>query len=442
MTALQHPFLQRIGQAALTVESGAVMRVLPTFVEADGPATAMRTICEVQTVAGTTILAEVCGIRADGIVLTPLDLGGSAYAGARVTLSIATPGGPAGEDVLGRALDGLGRPIDGGGALATDVTVALEGASSTPLTRAGPDRMLATGLRAIDGLLPIGRGQRIGIFAASGVGKTTLLAQLARQVEADRCIVCLIGERGHEVAGLWHGGLAPDVKARSTMIAAAADQPAAMRVRAAEYAVALAARWREEGHHVLLVLDSVTRLAMALREVGLAAGEPPSVRGYTPSVFTSVARLIERCGAERGGGAVTAVLTVLTEGDEAEDPLAEAMKSLLDGHIVLSRTLAEQGRFPAIDVPRSVSRWAGRVASERHRALMRQVASALSVYEESRILIESGVYTPGANVEIDRAIRLRKGVEAFLQQGSDVNVPPQETLGALAAVVTEGTSRA
>jgi flagellum-specific ATP synthase len=228
-------------------------------------------------------------------------------------------------------------------------------------------------------------------------------------------VICLVGERGREVEGLW-SGLSPVVRARTALVAATSDETAAMRAQAVEQAMAIAGRWRAEGHHVLLLLDSATRYAMALREIGLAAGEPPTVRAYTPGVFAALPRLVERCGAIRNGGAITAVMTVLSETDDIDDPITEVMKSLLDGHIILSRRIAEQGRYPAIDVPRSISRLAGKVVTGEHRALTTKALASLSAYDAARTLIEAGVYVAGTNDETDAAVRCRPALEAFMAQ--------------------------
>ena len=259
---------------------------------------------------------------------------------------------PVGDAFLGRAVDALGRPIDGRPAVATHRRGRLRGEAIPPLGRLSPRERLETGIRAIDCLLTIGRGQRVGLFAAAGVGKTSLMAQLARQVDADRCVICLVGERGREVEALWSDGLTEESRARTR--AGRGDlRPVGGDARPGLRPGARARRSlaRARAIHVVLLLDSVTRLAMAMREIGLAAGEPPTVRAYTPSVFATIPKLVERCGALRAGGAITALMTVLAETDDVDDPVSEMMKSLLDGHIILSRSLAEQGHFPAIDVP-------------------------------------------------------------------------------------------
>lgn len=418
-----HPYLIRLGEADLVGRTGRVTKILPTFLEADGPSLPLGGLCQVETLASAVggpaaMLAEVVGIRADAVVLAPLQDEASTFFGAEVRACGAAATAPVGDGFLGRAVDALGRPIDGGPPVAGTRAASLAARPVGPLERTTSRRVLETGVRAIDALLTLGEGQRIGLFAASGVGKTSLITQLAQQIDADVCILCLVGERGREVEALWGAGLAPDARARSVLVAATADQSAAMRVRACSYSLALAEAWRDQGQRVLLLLDSVTRLAMALREVGLAAGEPPTVRAYTPSVFAAIPRLVERCGALKSGGAITAIMTVLSETDDIDDPVSEMMKSLLDGHILLSRGLAEQGHFPAIDAPRSISRLARGVADAGLRDLAGRAIALLSTYDGARTLIESGVYTAGADPRIDEAIARRPALMAFLQQNS------------------------
>lgn len=436
MTA--HRILQRLREVELVGRTGRVQRILPTFVEADGPTCSLGSLCAIEARGAPEEgwpLAEVVGVQSNAVVLAPLEGTAGVFPGARVRAVAAGSGAPVGNGFLGRAVDALGRPIDRGPPIATDVYRPLDGAAAAPLDRISPNERLDTGVRAIDACLTLAKGQRIGVFAASGVGKSTLLAQLATQVGADRCVICLVGERGREVEHLWAHSLSEAARRRSVLVAATSDESAALRARACSYAVALADHWRAEGRHVLLLLDSVTRLAMALREIGLAAGEPPTVRAYTPGVFAALPRLVERCGAIRSGGAITAIFTVLSETDDVDDPVSETMRSILDGHIVLSRPLAEQGHFPAIDVPRSLSRLARAVQDERERARAERALSLLSSYENARTLIETGVYVRGANPDIDAAIEARPRLMAFLKQGASEHIAPALAGSALAAAL-------
>jgi flagellum-specific ATP synthase len=420
--------------------TGRVRGVFSTHIEADGPNVPLGALCEVETrtlEGAGTLQAEVVRVAPDRIVLSPFDEAGATFAGATVAARGPANRVPVGRALLGRVVDALGRPVDGAGPVAADAHHPLHGTATGPLDRVSPARPLDTGVRAIDGLLTLGIGQRIGVFAASGVGKTSLMTQIARQTKADVTVVCLVGERGREVEAMWSQGLPADVRARTTMVAATSDQSAAMRVRAGHYGLALADYWRAEGAHVLLLLDSVTRLAMAMREIGLAAGEPPTVRAYTPGVFATIPRLVERCGALRAGGAITAVMTVLSETDDVDDPVSEMMKSLLDGHILLSRDLAEQGHFPAIDVPRSVSRQAEGLVAPAQREHARRVCEWLSIHAASRTLIDAGLYVKGANEALDQAIARHPDAVAFLRQARDHRAAPAETTAALARLAGE-----
>lgn len=416
------------------MRTGRVRGVFSTHIEADGPNVPLGALCTIETRSSAgagSIQAEVVRIGRDAVILTPFEAGLPTFAGAKVTASAQANVVPVGRAFLGRVVDALGRPADGEGSINVDAFHPLYGTSTGPLDRVSPKRPLETGIRAIDGLLTCGVGQRVGIFAASGVGKTSLMTQIARQTEADVAIICLVGERGREVEALWNEGLPQEARARTTMVAATSDQSAAMRVRAGNYALALADYWRDRGAHVLLLLDSVTRLAMAMREIGLAAGEPPTVRAYTPSVFSAVPKLVERCGALRAGGAITAMMTVLSETDDVDDPISEMMKSLLDGHILLSRELAEQGHFPAIDIPRSISRQAEGLVEPKQREQARKIVEWLSVRDASRTLIDAGLYVKGANALLDRAIERHSDIVGFLRQDRMIHTRPAETSGAL-----------
>ena len=436
-----HPYMQRLGAIDLVARVGRVQKILPTYIEADGPNMPLGALCHVEAlngagvIASEPVLAEVVSVNAKSIILVPFDDGARTFSGARVEACQDLDRAPVGDALLGRAVDALGRPIDGKGRIRTHNVVPLTKVTTAPLARTSPKRVFETGIRAIDAFLTLGEGQRVGVFAASGVGKTSLMTQLARQAKAERVVICLVGERGREVEALWTEGLSPEARAKTTLVAATSDQSAAMRVRAGDYALAVAEHWCQQGQHVLLLLDSVTRLAMAMRETGLAAGEPPTLRAYTPSVFSAIPKLVERCGALKSGGAITSIMTVLSETDDVDDPISEMLKSLLDGHIILSRTLAERAHFPAIDVPRSISRLSGDLMSERHRADAQNGVALLSVFEASRTLIESGVYQSGTNAEIDRAIERRPALMQYLKQKQTERPPFSSTVDSLASVM-------
>jgi len=436
--------LERIAESQTVARTGRVTRILPTYIEADGPAVARGAICAIETRVGARrdeVLAQVVGVNADSVILAPFETAAATFPGAVVTARPHADLAPVGDAFQGRVVDAFGRPLDGGAAIRAQAFAPLGGEPGAALERTASHEPMETGVRAIDSLLTLAQGQRVGVFAAAGVGKTSLMNQLARQVKADRCVICLVGERGREVEALWGRGLSSQAKARTVLVAATSDQAAAMRVRAADYAMALADHWRRQGHHVLFLLDSATRLAMALRETGLAAGEPPTVRAYTPGVFAAMPRLVEGCGALASGGAISAVMTVLSEGDEIDDPISEMMKSLLDGHILLSRKLAEQGHFPAIDIPRSISRLSGGLTPKAHADDVARALTLLSVYEHSRTLIETGVYVGGANPQIDAAIAARPGLTTFLRQRSDEHAVPAEAFKALAKILASAPLR-
>ncbi|HJT42307.1 MAG TPA: FliI/YscN family ATPase [Rhizomicrobium sp.] len=431
---------QWLRSADPVLRTGRVRKILPTHIEADGPGVALGTLCEIETMPGDDVRsfqAEVVRVDRDSITLTPLEDSRPTFGGALVTASAQSNNVAVGEPFLGRVVDALGRPIDGAGSIRGGHLVSLRSGTVSPLNRNSPQNVLETGIRAIDSVLTLGRGQRIGIFAASGVGKTSLMTQIARQVTSDVTIICLVGERGREVETIWNHRLDEKARSKSILVAATSDQSASLRVRAGHYALAQAEYWRARGKHVLLLLDSITRLAMAMREMGLAAGEPPTVRAYTPSVFAAIPKMVEKCGALKSGGAISAIMTVLSENDEIEDPVCELMKSLLDGHIVLSRSLAEQGHFPAIDIPRSISRQAENLVPPPQRRQALQILEWLSKYEASRTLVDTGLYTKGSNEIIDRAVERFPHIIKFLKQDRDYCSPIASTNALLARLVGE-----
>ncbi|HZG34040.1 MAG TPA: FliI/YscN family ATPase [Sphingopyxis sp.] len=419
---------------------GKVTHISDARIEARGPLARLGDYCEIETGAAP-LLAEVVAIEAERLVLMPLATGSAVALGATVTASQRFSRVTVGNGLANRAIDALGRPIDGRGALTDIRQLDRQAILAAPLDRITPDRAVATGIRAIDTLLPLGAGQRIGIFAASGVGKTSLVEQLSQQIECDHVILCLVGERGREVEALWAAHRDRTQGARTSIVAATSDESASMRVRAVEQALAMAEYWRAGGKHVVLFVDSATRLAFALRELGLAAGEPPALRALTPNIFTHIPRIVERCGALRGGGAISAIFTILSETDDVDDPIVELMKSLLDGHIVLSRRLAEKGHFPAIDIGASVSRLATRLLTGDALALARQAQSILASHEEARTMIESGIYRPGSSDAIDRAIDRMPALTRYLQQGTTERDDPADAERRLRAALTGEVGR-
>jgi flagellum-specific ATP synthase len=370
------------------------------------------------------------------VVLVPLEGGCTIVPGADVIAERTRTPLLAGNGFQGRVVDGLGRPIDSLGPVTNTAAFNEAEHAVAALDRLSPTKTLPTGVAAIDAMLTLGMGQRIGIFSASGGGKTSLIQQMARQIDCDHVILCLIGERGREVESFWREHLAASHGARTTIVAATSDAPAPMRVRALNQALALAEFWRSSGHHTVLIVDSVTRYAMALRELGLAAGEPPTLRGYTPNVLVALPKVVERCGCRRAGGAITGLFTVLSETDDVDDPIVEVMKSLLDGHIILSRTLAQLGQFPPIDVSRSISRLASSLVDKEHRKNAGAVLRSLARYDEARMLIESGLYVAGSELEIDDAIALRPHILDFLAQGTEDDRPMADTVRLLASLAS------
>lgn len=333
---------------------------------------------------------------------------------------------PVGPQLLGRVLNGLGEPVDGGGSVGACPSALLTPAAPPPLQRARIQTPFVTGQRVIDGLLTLGYGQRMGLFSGSGVGKSTLLGEIAKGARSDLNVIALIGERGREVRPFLDDCLGVNGRKRSVVIVSTSEETPLMRVRAAQTAVTIADRFRQQGSHVLFLVDSLTRLAMAQREIGLLIGEPPSSRGYTPSVFRLLAGLLEQLGAG-ATGTITAVLTVLVDGDDLDEPIADAVRGIVDGHIVLDRKLAEKDHFPAVDVGRSLSRLFPDVTEEAHQAAARKLKTILSTYAEVADLMRLGAYTPGSSAEVDQAVKLMPLLNVFLRQEMDRPIPFEQT---------------
>lgn len=409
------PYRAAVAAAEWGRRTGRVRRLQGLLIEADGPCTEVGEMCHVLT-TGAPLRAEVVGLDGDRVALLPYEGLHGVTPGAQVVALGRQADLRVGPGLLGRVIDGFGTPLDGRPAPALAQTCALAPAAINPMERPRIANVLETGVRAIDGLLTLGAGQRVGIFAGSGVGKSSLLGNIARHVRADLNVIALIGERGREVRDFVEDQLGAEGLARSVVVVATADQPALARIRAAHAAVAIARHFADAGRSVLLTMDSMTRLAMARREVGLAALEPATARGYTPSVFAELPRLCERCGTTPAGGSVTALLTVLVEGDDLNDPVADHLRAILDGHIVLSRELAQQGHYPPIDVLRSASRLMGELASDADRALAAEVVRHLAVLERNRQLVELGAYAAGSNPALDLALRMEPHLFAWLQQ--------------------------
>ncbi len=426
-------YLRHLEQVNDTVHSGRVSQIVGLTIESIGPTTNIGDLCLIQPRKGRGIPAEVVGFRDQKVLLMPLsDLTGVGP-GSLVTATGSPLMVPVGEALLGRILDGLGQPLDHKGYVPVTKYRSVQGSIPQPLERQRIKDHLSVGVRAIDGVLTCGRGQRIGVFAGSGVGKSTLLGMMARHTEADVNVIALIGERGREVREFIERDLGPDGLARSVVVVATSDQPALVRIKGAMVATTIAEHFRDLGCDVLFVMDSVTRLALAQREVGLAIGEPPATRGYTPSVFALMPKLLERTGPGPTG-TITAFYTVLVEGDDMNEPIADTVRGILDGHIVLNRALAERNHYPAIDVLASISRLMVEVTSQEHQELAAKLRAALAAYAEAEDLINIGAYAHGSNPEIDEAIRLYPGITAFLRQGIDERSGFSDTLDLLKTV--------
>jgi len=420
---------------------GEIVELVGLIVESRGPAAGMGDFCEIRTRSGRAIRTQVVGFREGRVLSMPLEETDGLCLGDRIVARGGESDVEVSPQLLGRVLDGFGIPMDGGPPIAAPgfeiETRPLYTPPRSPMDRAHIDHRLATGIRVIDGLLPCGKGQRIGIFGGSGVGKSTLLGSMARSSSANVNVIALIGERNREVRAFIEHDLGPEGMRRSVVVVATSDRPAPLRVRAAFVALAIAEYFRDRGEDVLLVMDSITRLAMAQREIGLAAGEPPSQKGYTPSVFSLLPKVCERAG-NFDNGSITAFFTVLVEGDDFNEPICDAMRAILDGHITLARELGAAGHYPAIQVLDSVSRLQSKLSTPEESAHARKIREALSLYRQSEDLINLGAYVSGTNPKLDAVIRSRNEMMRFLRQGpADICVVDEtiRQMGALAQMI-------
>jgi flagellum-specific ATP synthase len=417
--------------------TGRVTELVGLLVASEGPAAAIGDFCEIRPAcpAGNerVVPAQVVGFRDNRVLLMPLQETEGLQLGDTVVARAEASQVEVGPQLLGRILDGFGKPMDGGPAIEAEALYNLHSTPPGPLEREHITEPLVTGVRAIDSLLPFGKGQRVGIFGGSGVGKSTLLGAMARHNSADVSVIALVGERNREVREFLEKELSPEGLKRSVVVVATSDVPAPLRIRAGFVALAVAEYFRDCGKSVLMVMDSVTRLAMAQREIGLAAGEPPSQKGYTPSVFSLLPRIFERAGNFKKGS-ITGFFTVLVEGDDFNEPISDAARAILDGHIVLSRDLGAMGHYPAIDILNSVSRLANRVATAEQREAARKIRETLAAYQQSEDLINLGAYTAGSNARLDSAIRLRPQLLEFLRQEPEVTEALDGTLQQLYAL--------
>jgi flagellum-specific ATP synthase len=414
---------------------GTVTGVAGLIIESDGPNVGLGELCQIRsTRADFSVRAEVVGFREHRVLLMPLGDMAGLHVGCEVAASERPPMPVVGPQMLGRVLDALGRPFDGLGLLPVMRKSDHPAAPPHPLRRQRIRDAFVTGVRAIDAFIPFGRGQRLGLFAGSGVGKSTLMGMIAQKSEADVVVVALVGERGREVREFIEKDLGPEGMKRAIVVVATSDTPAPLRLRAAFTATAIAEAWRDAGKNVLFMMDSVTRFAMAQREIGLAIGEPPATRGYTPSVFALLPRLLERAGTGEQG-AITALYTVLVEGDDMNEPVADAVRGILDGHIVLSRALAHFNHYPAIDVLESVSRLTRDVCTPQEIAHAGKAREHLALYRKNEDLISIGAYQKGANPALDQAVGLHEPLRNFLRQTVEDTTPRAETFANLRTIL-------
>ena len=410
---------------------GRVTDLVGMVVEAGGLEAPVGSVCRIETGRHERpVLCEVVGFRGGSLLVMPYGDARGVARGQRVTLVASRLTVPCGPELLGRVVDGLGRPLDGGPSLAALPRVRLGSAAPAALARRRCGEPLPTGIRAIDSMVSVARGQRLGVFAGSGVGKSVLLGMMAREAAADVNVLALIGERGREVREFLERDLGPEGLARSVVVVVTSDESAVMRAKGAETAMTLAESFREADRDVLFMMDSATRYAMALREIGLAAGEPPTTKGYPPSVFAALPRLCERAGWS-AVNAMTAFFTVLIEGDDIQDPIGDAMRSILDGHVMLSRDLAREGHYPAIDVLGSISRLRNDVMPAEDVAAGATVLRWLKALEENRDLVNIGAYVPGSDAVLDEALRRRDAIRAFLAQGMRETAPFADSVAGL-----------
>jgi len=430
--------LKRLGDAVARADlhrrHGRVSDLIGLIVEATGLEAEVGEVCEIATGRGRApVPAEVVGFRKRRTLLMPLGELHGIGPGNVVTATGEPVRVPVGDELLGRVLDGLGRPIDQGEDLPDGRVRSAAGAPPDALERPRIRERVGLGVRVLDGMVPCGRGQRLGIFAGSGVGKSSLLGMIARSTTADINVICLVGERGREVREFIERDLG-DAIGHSVVIVATSDQPALVRIKAALTATSIAEHFRDKGHDVLLMMDSVTRFANAQREVGLAIGEPPATRGYTPSVFALLPKLLERSGTSQHGS-ITGLYTVLVDGDDMNEPIADAVRSILDGHVVLTRELAHSGHYPAVDVLQSVSRLTGEISAPDVAAAAQEARALLAAWHDKRDLIAIGAYERGSDPLVDRALELKPAIDAFLRQAVDAPSTPEEADDALLSLL-------
>lgn len=425
--------LNKIIENSKTISKiGKIIEIIGLTLVADGPESSIGDLCHIvrDEKENDIILAEVVGFRSDRILLMPLGSIEGLQSGAKVINSGTQMKVKVSDTLLGRVLDGLGNPIDNHGEIIPDDYYPINAQIINPMDRKPIDEPLPLGLKAIDSLITIGKGQRVGIFAGSGVGKSTTLAMIAKNTKADINVIALIGERGREVREFIEHTMGEEGMKRSVVVCATSEQPALVKIKASFVACAIAEYFRDKGKDVLFMLDSVTRIALAQREVGLAVGEPPATRGYTPSVFALLPKFLERAGANKFG-TITGLYTVLVEGDDMNEPVADAARSILDGHIVLSRALAHKNHYPAIDVLASISRVMSNIASSEHKQAAGVIRNLISQYRKNEDLINIGAYAKGSDKNVDKAISLIDKIDEFLKQDTSQKIEYQDIIDEL-----------
>lgn len=430
-------YIDAVNKVKLVKYYGKVTKVIGLTIESNGPQASIGELCYIYPFSSkVTIPAEVVGFKEDKVLLMPLgDMEGIGPGSIVVSTGDSLKVNVS-EELIGRVLDGLGNPIDGNGPISNSRSYSVMNNPPNPLQRKKIREILPLGIKAIDGLLTCGKGQRIGIFAGSGVGKSTTLGMIARNVKADVNVIALIGERGREVREFIENDLKEEGLKKSVVVVATSDKPALIRMKGAFLATAIAEYFRDKGKNVMLLMDSLTRFAMAQREVGLAIGEPPVTRGYTPSVFALLPKLLERAGTS-DKGTITALYTVLVDGDDLNEPITDTVRGILDGHIVLSRKLANQNHYPAIDVLASISRVMPNICEQEHKDLANKIKDIISTYKEAEDLINIGAYKQGTNEKIDSAISVIEKINNFLKQGMLEKYTLKETIKMMKDIVSE-----
>lgn len=418
----------------LYTQKGKISKIMGMMVEATGLIGNIGDICEINVDETRSVLAEVVGLKENIVQLMPYqEVDGIGSGSVVVNTGNKLEVGVSNE-MIGRAIDALGNPIDGGPSIECSAWYPINGGHSNPMARPPISEVMELGVKAIDGLLTIGKGQRMGIFAGSGVGKSTLMGMIARNVKADINVIALVGERGREVVEFINRDLGPEGMKRSVLVVATSDQSAMMRSKCALTATAIAEYFRDQGMDVLLMMDSLTRFCMAQREIGLSTGEPPVARGYTPSIYTALPKLLERSGNFEQGS-ITGIYTVLVEGDDTNEPISDTVRGIVDGHIVLSRKVAMRNHYPAIDILASISRLMSSIAEQEHQRAAGRIRQMMSVYQDNRDLLSIGAYKSGSNPELDEAIRHMDAINQLLQQAVDRQIHFDETVAQMLKIV-------